>query len=187
MHRWPPKCVTASPPTALGSSRKRAASAWRASPGAPWSRGGTATRRAPGSAGPAAARLPSGGSPGDERTPETPGHRPGVSRGDTSGGASDPNRVESARRTVLYRAPEGPPTGTLAPSAPLRVLGRSGDWTRVQIEGWVKSGDLQAAPAGVLVGVTAAELRADPQRYVGQVLRWTLQFIAVQKADELRP
>ncbi|HYU01763.1 MAG TPA: hypothetical protein VEK85_15390 [Gemmatimonadales bacterium] len=135
----------------------------------------------------AAARLPSGRSPGDERTPETPGHRPGVSRGDTSGGAPDPNRVESARRTVLYRAPEGPPTGTLAPSAPLRVLGRSGDWTRVQIEGWVKSGDLQAAPAGVLVGVTAAELRADPQRYVGQVLRWTLQFIAVQKADELRP
>src|SRR5213592_220606 len=42
----------------------------------------------------AAARLPSGRSPGDERTPETPGHRPGVSRGDTSGGAPDPNRVE---------------------------------------------------------------------------------------------
>jgi len=88
---------------------------------------------------------------------------------------------------VLYRAPEGAPTGTLAPSAPLRVLGRSGDWTRVEIDGWVRSGDLQAAPAGVLVGVSAAELRAEPQRYVGQVLRWTLQFIAVQKADELRP
>jgi len=67
------------------------------------------------------------------------------------------------------------------------VLGRSGDWTRVEIDGWVRSGDLQAAPAGVLVGVSAGELRAEPQRYVGQVLRWTLQFIAVQKADELRP
>jgi hypothetical protein len=133
------------------------------------------------------ARPTPGRSPGDAGTPETPGHRPGVSRGDTSGGAPDPNRVESARRTVLYRAPEGPPTGTLAPSSPLRVLGRSGDWTRVEIDGWVRSGDLQAAPAGVLVGVSAAELRAEPQRYVGQVLRWTLQFIAVQKADELRP
>jgi len=99
----------------------------------------------------------------------------------------DPTRVESARRTVLYRAPEGQPAGTLAPSAPLRVLGKSGEWTRVELEGWVRSGDLQIAPPGVLVGVTAAELRADPQRYAGQVLRWTLQFISLQKADELRP
>src|SRR5213080_2367380 len=135
----------------------------------------------------AAARQPPGRSPGDEGGSATPGHRPGVSRGDTSGGAPDPTRVESVRRTVLYRAPEGAPTGTLAPAAPLRVLSRSGDWTRVEIDGWVRSGDLQAAPAGVLVGVSAAELRAEPQRYVGQVLRWTLQFIAAQQADELRP
>src|SRR2546426_758001 len=106
---------------------------------------------------------------------------------DTSPASPDPSHVESARRTVLYRAPEGAPTGPLAPAAPLRVLGRSGDGTRVEIDGWVRGGDLQAAPAGVLVGVSAAELRAEPQRYVGQVLRWTLQFIAVQKADELRP
>ncbi|MGH7548079.1 MAG: hypothetical protein ACREMM_07885 [Gemmatimonadales bacterium] len=100
---------------------------------------------------------------------------------------ADPGRVESARRTILYRAPEGPPAGTLVPSAPLRVLGRSGEWTRVEVQGWVKSADLQTAPAGVLLGVTAAELRTEPQRYMGQVLRWTLQFIALQKADELRP
>jgi hypothetical protein len=36
----------------------------------------------------------------------------------------DPSRLESARRTVLYRAPDGPLAGTLAPAAPLRVLGR---------------------------------------------------------------
>ena len=112
------------------------------------------------------------------------------SPGDTSASPSapvDPSRVESARRTVLYRAPEGAPTGTLAPSAPLRVLGRSGDWTRVELEGWVKSADLEIAPPGVLMGITAAELRTEPQRYAGQVLRWTLQFIAEQRADELRP
>jgi len=124
----------------------------------------------------------------------TPGPRPGVSAtpdgsGDSAATAApaNPSRVESARRTILYRAPEGPPAGTLAPSAPLRVLGRSGDWSRVEVQGWVKSADLQTAPAGVLVGVTAAELRTEPERYMGQVLRWTLQFIAVQKADELRP
>src|SRR6266487_2253747 len=60
----------------------------------------------------------------------TPGPRPGVGPPDTNSSPSapvDPSRVESARRTVLYRAPEGAPAGTLAPSAPLRVLGRSGD------------------------------------------------------------
>ncbi len=122
--------------------------------------------------------------------PGTPGHGPGVGQPDTNPNPSapvDPSRVASARRTILYRAPEGQPMGTLAPSAPLRVLGRSGEWTRVELEGWVKSADLEIAPPGVLVGITAAELRTDPQRYAGQVLRWTLQFISTQKADELRP
>ncbi|HZI23120.1 MAG TPA: hypothetical protein VFD76_11400 [Gemmatimonadales bacterium] len=145
----------------------------------------------------AAADSDSGGTTPGPRpgVPSTPGHGPGVGPPavglpDTttgSTGALDPARVESARRTVLYRAPEGAPSGTLAPSAPLRVLGRSGDWTRVELEGWVKSGDLEIAPPGVLMGITAAELRAEPQRYVGQVLRWTLQYISEQQADELRP
>jgi hypothetical protein len=91
------------------------------------------------------------------------------------------------RMTTLYRAPDGPEAGTLAADTPLRVLSRNGEWTRVQFEGWVKGGELQAAPAGVQVGVTAAELRAEPQRYAGQVLRWRLEFIAIQKADDLRP
>jgi hypothetical protein len=69
----------------------------------------------------------------------------------------------------------------------VRVLSRTGEWTRVQFEGWVKSADLAAAPPGVLLGVSAAELRADPERFRGQVLRWTLQYIALQTADELRP
>ena len=143
--------------------------------------------------------LTPGRRPGDT-TGLTPGRRPGgpgdsaahagsPPRGDSVAGPApvDPGRVEPSRPTVLYRAPEGPPAGTLAPSAPLRVLGRSGEWARVEVQGWVKSADLQTAPPGVLVGVSAAELRADPERYVGQVLRWTVQFIAVQQADELRP
>lgn len=103
------------------------------------------------------------------------------------GPSVDASRAQPAQRATIYRAPDGPVVGTLAPATPLRVLGRSGEWTRVELRGWVKSADLQTAPPGVLVGVSAAELRADPQRYVGQVLRWTLEFISVQKADELRP
>jgi hypothetical protein len=94
---------------------------------------------------------------------------------------------QPARQTTVYRAPEGPAAGTLAPETPLRVLSRTGEWARVQLEGWVKTSDLQDTPPGVLVGVSAAELRADPERYAGQVLRWSLQFIATQQADDLRP
>ncbi len=110
----------------------------------------------------------------------TPGPRPGVDSNPTS-------RAQPARQTTLYRVPDGPEAGTVTAETPLRVLGRTGDWARVQVEGWVKAAELQAAPPGVLVGVSAAELRAEPQRYAGQVLRWTLQFIAVQQADDLRP
>ena len=145
--------------------------------------GGLTPGRRPGdTAGLTPGRRP--GSPGDSAA-----HAGSPPRGDSVAGPApvDPGRVEPSRPTVLYRAPEGPPAGTLAPSAPLRVLGRSGEWARVEVQGWVKSADLQTAPPGVLVGVSAAELRADPERYVGQVLRWTVQFIAVQQADELRP
>ena len=106
------------------------------------------------------------------------------------GGAPTPidsSRAQPMRMTTLYRVPDGPEAGTVATDTPLRVLSRNGEWTRVQFEGWVKGGDLQAAPAGVQVGVTAAELRAEPQRYAGQALRWNLEFIAIQKADDLRP
>src|SRR6059036_2326758 len=89
-----------------------------------------ATSGAAGASDTAPARLTPGRSPGDEGPP---GQRPGVSRGDTGATAPDPSRVEPARRTVLYRTPEGPPSGTLTPSAPLKVVGRSGDWTRVEI------------------------------------------------------
>src|SRR5882672_10925867 len=111
----------------------------------------------------------------------TPGRRPGADSTPT------PSRQQPARPTTLYRAPDGPEAGSVTAETPLRVLGRTGDWARVQVEGWVKATDLQTAPPGVALGVSAAELRAEPQRYAGQVLRWTLQYIAVQKADDLRP
>jgi len=117
----------------------------------------------------------------------SPGHGPGDSTPAKPVLDGAPSRAQPPRPTTLYRAPDGPEAGTVSAETPLRVLGRTGDWARVQIEGWVRATELQAAPPGVQVGVSAAELRAEPQRYAGQVLRWTLQYIAVQKADDLRP
>lgn len=101
--------------------------------------------------------------------------------------ASSIEGVETIRETGLSRMPDSAPTSMLPAGTPARVLGRSGEWVRVQVEGWVRESDVKPAEAGVLAGITAAEIRASPERFVGQTLDWRLQVIAVQLADELRP
>jgi hypothetical protein len=98
----------------------------------------------------------------------------------------DPDRVEAAREMAVFAAPEAAQYGTLAAGTPTRVLGRSGEWVRVQLEGWVRAGDLQSASGAAISGVTAAEVRSEPARYLGRSVEWRLQLIAVQTADELR-
>jgi hypothetical protein len=100
--------------------------------------------------------------------------------------AADPDRASISRETVVYASPQGEPYGTLQAGAPARVLGRSGEWVRVAVEGWVRETDLEAAAGGALTGITAAEVRSEPARYVGKTVEWRLQLIAVQTADELR-
>ena len=128
--------------------------------------------------------------PGSETasTPVTSGQRAPVSPPDTGSATTpDPPRMQPSRETLIYRAPDGPEAGSLSPETPVRVLGKTGEWTRVRVEGWVKTTDLDVAPPGVLVGVSAAELRAEPASYDGKVLLWTLQYVATQVADDLRP
>jgi hypothetical protein len=96
------------------------------------------------------------------------------------------DRAAVARATPVYASPQGGQYGTLQTGAPARVLGRSGEWVRVSVEGWVRDIDLQAATGGALTGVTAAEVRAEPARYIGKTVDWRLQLISVQTADELR-
>jgi hypothetical protein len=100
--------------------------------------------------------------------------------------AADPDRVQAARETAVYAAPEAAQFGTVQAGTPTRVLGRSGEWVRVQLEGWVRAGDLQSASGATVTTVTSAEVRSDPSRYLGRTVEWRLQLIAVQTADELR-
>ncbi len=101
--------------------------------------------------------------------------------------ASSIEGMETIREAGLSRMPDSAPISTLPAGTPARVMGRSGEWVRVQVEGWVRESDLKPAEAGVLAGITAAEVMAAPDRFVGQTLDWRLQVIAVQLADELRP
>jgi hypothetical protein len=101
-------------------------------------------------------------------------------------GPSDPDRVEAVRETAVFAAPEAAQFGTVQAGTPTRVVSRSGEWVRVQLDGWVRAENLQAASGAAVSGVTAAEVRSDPARYLGRTVEWRLQLIAVQTADELR-
>jgi len=98
-----------------------------------------------------------------------------------------PSRVEVGARTPLSLTPGGSTLGAVDSGAFARLIARSGGWSRIQVEAWVPDSALSTTPPGVLVGLTQAEIRSDPPRYVGQVVQWRLQFISLQKADELRP
>lgn len=97
------------------------------------------------------------------------------------------DRRSVTRATDLLEKPEGKQLGALAPGTDVRVLARAGDWTRVQVEAWIRDTDLGPSRTDALTGVTAAEVRADPARYTGQQVEWRVQYIALRKADELRP
>ncbi|MEE8361045.1 MAG: SH3 domain-containing protein [Gemmatimonadales bacterium] len=99
----------------------------------------------------------------------------------------DTSRVEVSAPTTLMQRPEGNVVGTLAEGATAQVLARSGEWTRIRVEGWVHRDSLRPVAGGALVGVTAAEVRANPELYLGRDVDWKLQFVAIQTADELRP
>jgi hypothetical protein len=96
------------------------------------------------------------------------------------------DRLQTARETALGSTPGGSPIGTLQSGAPARVVAHAGDWVKVQVEGWVPADAVTGSDAGALVGVSADELHAQPDRFVGQTLEWRLQLIAVKRADELR-
>ncbi len=95
--------------------------------------------------------------------------------------------IEVANEATLYVQPDHGVAGSLKPGATGRIVGQSGDWVRVQVEGWVKASDLKESTEGVLVGISAAEVRAQPDRFVGKTVDWRLQLVSVQTADELRP
>ena len=97
------------------------------------------------------------------------------------------DRVEALRSTALVLAPDGQELGTLQPGATAQVIGQRGEWVQVQVQGWVRETDLSEPASAALPGVTLAQVRADPGKYVGQLLEWRVQFISVQTADELRP
>ena len=145
------------------------------------------------SSGQARAQAPRSDSAG-VASPPAPAQKDSVQGRPDSGIASRPPaaRNDSAMRgtlkagTLIQRTPDGETLATIA-SPSLIVLGeRDREWVRVALEGWVRQSEVQGAVAPI-PAITAAMLRNQPDRYVGQTVDWRLQFLARQVADELRP
>lgn len=98
----------------------------------------------------------------------------------------DPTRAVLRRRVQLYLAPDTPSTGFLDAGVPVRITARAGEWVRIEATGWVRESEVRPPGGQAMSGVTAAEIRAHPDEWQGKILRWNIQFIALQTADELR-
>jgi len=133
---------------------------------------GTALRRVSGSV------VPSG----TPSTPSTPSTNPQPSSGSLS-----LDRAVIRVPTVLHTVPDGDTTASVPAETSVRIVARSGDWVRVQMEGWVLEENLRAQGDGVLVGVSGAEVRAQPEEFEGQILQWSLRFLALETGDGVRP
>ncbi len=102
-----------------------------------------------------------------------------------------PDDQTSARATLragtdIQRDPDGPAIAKIAGSTEVSIRETNGEWVKVQVEGWVRRAEVDSSvtprPA-----ITAAMLRENPDRYVGQTVEWRVQFLALQQADDLRP
>jgi hypothetical protein len=127
--------------------------------------------------------LASGTAPTQARTaPAAQDSSPSAPAG---GDASD--RVAALRATPLALTPDGAQLAMLDPGTSGQVIGKSGEWVQVQVQGWVRESDLSEPVSAAIPGITVAQIRADPKKYVGQLLEWRIQLISIQTADELRP
>jgi hypothetical protein len=87
---------------------------------------------------------------------------------------------------MVHRSADGEGIAEIRGAAEVAVGATDRDWVPVRIDGWVRSTDLAGSPPPP-PAITATEIREQPERFLGDTVAWRLQFLAHQRADELRP
>ncbi len=114
--------------------------------------------------------------------------RPDSVVGVAPGAPAPPHEAASLLKgATIVRTPSGAAVATSLSDGEVRVVQRTGDWAKIEVTGWVRSSELGPARLGTGPRVTPSDLRTNPERYVGQIVIWRLQFLALQSADALRP
>lgn len=106
----------------------------------------------------------------------------------SDGAPSLPDRlVVSGTPVRLLVSPEGDTVAVLRPGTDVAVLARQGEWARVQLEGWLwEPSTLPADSAAAADSLTAADIRANFEQYVGRRVRWSVQFVSLERAEAVR-
>lgn len=134
----------------------------------------------------------------DETATRTaPATRPALARPQAespSAAASEPEPQEpvrdgalrASRSVPLSLAPGTSAIGALDSGAVVDPIARDRGWVRVRVEAWVPESLFVPADSSYEAALTAADLRLDPERLRGRVVRWQVQVIGLQTADGLR-
>lgn len=124
-----------------------------------------------------------GGSATTSPVPTPTGPRPPAAR-------SPEDFVGSAGGPILA-APDGDTLAVARPSSDVQVVRREGNWARVRLEGWMWMPGSAApspddAPAEEVTALEPGDLASRPDGYAGRAVEWTLQFISLERAEEIR-
>jgi len=123
---------------------------------------------------------------GATKPPAAPITAGGTSTASATTKALGDSTLVPTANVALRAAPDAKPLATVAQGTTLTPLARDRGWVRVRLEGWVPERDVAPADTSIRMGVSAADLRADPVGSRGKVVRWSVQILAKQKADILR-
>lgn len=134
--------------------------------------------------------MTAGTPPAPPAPPAVPESSDAAAAPDSAPAEAGPERalLTAVTSLVVYATPDGDTIAFFQPGAQAQVLGRTGDWVRVRVDGWVygpaaMDSALNLADSGDL---TPAQLRADPGRYKGALVRWRVQIVSLQRAERAR-
>ena len=94
--------------------------------------------------------------------------------------------LETRGPTSMRTAPGGDVLASLPGGVPIATLARESGWVRVRLEGWIPDSAVDAAGSRSAGALSAADLRASPDAHLGRLVRWSVETLAFQTADELR-
>lgn len=90
---------------------------------------------------------------------------------------------------ALRATPGGLEVGVIRRGHPVEVVERQGTWTKVRAEGWVWTPSLTPEPESgpqEITEATVVEVKGNPEAYQGKVVRWRLEYISMERADQFR-